>query len=133
MVLAELGRFPLQVHFWQQILRHHHMTIALDNVRLVKLAMYDGFALHQTAVKFVFKDSWQHYLGDFLHGHLGQQQLFHNFDIASVIERAKHQHAFEYFADVQHSSLILYRTMQPESAEYLQSICLLSSVRQIEG
>ncbi len=51
MVLAELGRFPLQVHFWQQILRYHHRTIALDNVRLVKLAMVDGFALHQTAVK----------------------------------------------------------------------------------
>ncbi len=28
-VLAELGRFPLQVHFWQQILRYHHKTIAL--------------------------------------------------------------------------------------------------------
>ncbi len=28
MVLAELGRFPLQVHFWQQILRYHHRTIA---------------------------------------------------------------------------------------------------------
>ena len=83
MVLAELGRFPLQVHFWQQILRYHHRTcctIALDNVRLVKLAMVDGFALHQTAVK----DSWQHYLGDFLHGHLGQQQLFHSFDICAL-------------------------------------------------
>ena len=68
MVLAELGRFPLQ------ILRYHHKTIALDNVRLVKLAMVDGFALNQTAVK----DSWQHYLGGFLHGHLGQQQLFRN-------------------------------------------------------
>ncbi len=120
MVLAELGRFPLQVHFWQQILRYHHRTIALDDVRLVKLTMVDGFALHQTAVK----DSWQHYLGNLLHGHLGQQQLFHNFDIASVIERAKHQHAFEYFADVQHSSLMLYRTMQPEckSAEYLSVV-----------
>ncbi len=80
-VLAELGHFPLQAHFWQQILRYHHRTNAFDNVRLVKLGMVDGFALHQTAVK----DSWQHYLGDFLHGHLGQQQLFHNFDIASVI------------------------------------------------
>ena len=40
--------------------------------------MVDGFALDQTAVN----DSWQHYLG----GHLGQQQLFHKFDIASVIE-----------------------------------------------
>jgi len=120
MVLAELGGFPLQVHFWQQILRYHHRTIALDNVRLVKLAMVDGFALDQTLVK----ASWHHYLDDFLHGHSGQQQLFHNFDIASVIERAKHQHAFEYFADVQHSSLMLYRTMQPEykSAEYLSVV-----------
>ncbi len=45
MVLAELGRFPLQIHFWQHILRYHHRTIALDNVRLIKLAMVDGFAL----------------------------------------------------------------------------------------
>jgi len=100
-------------------------------VRLVKLAMVDGFALHQTAVK----DSWQHYLGVFLHGHLGQQQLFHNFDIASVIERAKHmhQHAFEYFADVQHSSLMLYRTMQPEYkyAEYLSVVKCASNRRLI--
>ena len=63
MHLAELGRIPLQVDFWQQILRYHHTTIALDNVRLVKLAMVDGFAPDQTAVK----DSWQHYLGSFLH------------------------------------------------------------------
>ena len=38
-VLAEFGRFPLQVHFWQQILRYHHRVAALDNSRLVKLAM----------------------------------------------------------------------------------------------
>jgi len=80
MVLAELGRFPLQVHFWQQILRYHHRTSALDNMHLVKLAMVDGFALNQTAVK----DSWQHYLGAFLHGHLEQQQLFHSFDICAL-------------------------------------------------
>jgi len=108
MELAELGRFRLQVHFWQQILRYHHRTIALDNVRLVKLAVVDGFILNQTVVK----DNWQHHLGVFLHGHLGQQQPFHNFDIASVMERAKHQHAFEYFAHIQHSSLMLLRTMQ---------------------
>ena len=39
-VLAEYGRFPLQVHFWQQILRYHHRVVALDNSRLVKLAMH---------------------------------------------------------------------------------------------
>ena len=26
-VLAEFGRFPLQVHFWQQILRYRHKTV----------------------------------------------------------------------------------------------------------
>ena len=41
-VLAEFVRFPLQVHFWQQILRYHHRVVALDNSRLVKLAMVDG-------------------------------------------------------------------------------------------
>ncbi len=48
MVLAELGRFLLQVHFWQHILRYHYKTIASDNVRLVKLATVDGLALNQT-------------------------------------------------------------------------------------
>ena len=48
MVLAELDCFPPQIHFWQQSLRYHHRTIALDIVRLVKLAMIDGFALDQT-------------------------------------------------------------------------------------
>ena len=56
MVLAELGRFPLQIHFWLRSLRYHHRTIALDNARLV---MVDGFAIGQSAVK----GSWQHFLG----------------------------------------------------------------------
>ena len=91
MALTELDRFPLQIHFWQRILRHHHRTIALNNVQLVKLAMVGGFVTDQTAIT----GSWQHYLGTFLHSHLGQQELLHQFDTASIIERAKHQHAFE--------------------------------------
>ena len=86
MVLAELGRLPLQIHFWQRILRYHHRTIALDNVRFVKLAMVDGFVIDQAAVK----GCWQHYLGNFLHSYTGEQQLFHQFDLAFIIERAKH-------------------------------------------
>ncbi len=61
MVLAEMRRFPIQIQFWQQILRYRHRTIVLDDVRLVKLAMIGNFALDQTAVK----NSWQHYLGGF--------------------------------------------------------------------
>ena len=60
----------------------HHRAIAVDNMRLVKLAMVDGssFALDQTAVK----DSWQHYAGEDLHSHLGEQQHSHSFGIASI-------------------------------------------------
>ena len=49
---------------------------------------------------------------------------FSQVDIASVTERAKHQHAFEYFADDHHSSLMLYGTMQLECkpAEYLSVV-----------
>ncbi len=54
-------------------------------MHFVKLAMVGGFALNQTA----FKDSWQHYLGSFLLGHLGQQQL-RIVDVASVIEISMH-------------------------------------------
>ena len=48
-LLAEFGRLPLQIHFWQihfwqQILHYLH-TVASDNSRLVKLAMVDGCAL----------------------------------------------------------------------------------------
>ena len=42
-VLAELGRFPLQTHFLQQILRYHHRTMGLGSTRLVTLAMMEGF------------------------------------------------------------------------------------------
>ena len=75
---------------------------------------------------------WRYRHG-FLHGHLGQQQLFHKFDIASVVERAKHQHAFEYFADDQHSSLMIYRTTQLaieyKPAEYLSVVKCVSNRR----
>ena len=45
MVLAEVDQFPLQIHFWQRILRFHHSTVGLDNVCLAELAMVDGFVI----------------------------------------------------------------------------------------
>lgn len=124
-----LGRFPLQVHVWQQILRCHHSTIALDNIDvcLTKLGTVDGFALDQRAVL----DSWQHFLGGLLHG---QQQLFHTHCICRR-KRAKHQHIFENFAYDQHSSLMLYRTMQAENkpAEYLSVVKCASNKRLISS
>ncbi len=63
-----------------------------------------------------------------MHGE--SQQLLHNFDIVPFIERANHQHAFEYFADVQHTSLMLYRAMQPEykPAQYLSVVKFASKL-----
>jgi len=42
-VLAELRHFALQTHFLQQNLRYHHMTMGLDSMRLVTVAMMEGF------------------------------------------------------------------------------------------
>ena len=128
MVLAEWGRFPLQIHFWLRILRYHRI-IALDNARLVKLAMVDGFAIGQSAVK----GSWQHFLGEFLHSHTGEQQLFYQFDIAFVVERAKHQHAFEYFTTTKYSTSKFYGTLQPvyRYADYLSTIRCVSNRRLV--
>ena len=45
-VLAELGRYPLQICFWQLILKYHQKTFGLDSTRLVPLAMMDGFTFN---------------------------------------------------------------------------------------
>ncbi|KAL3134763.1 hypothetical protein ABBQ32_14214 [Trebouxia sp. C0010 RCD-2024] len=104
-VLAEFGRFPLQIRFWQQVLRCHHILLALDNSRLVKLAMVDDCALGSDQSVTATNKSWQCYVGSFLQQH--SQQLFHNFEIASVIEREKHWVAFKYFHNDNHSTLLL--------------------------
>ena len=88
-VLADFGRFPLQVHFWQQTLRYHHRVVALDNSGLVKLAMVDGCTLSVSeSVTAATNTGWQYYVESFLKQH--SQQLFHSFDIAAVINREKH-------------------------------------------
>ena len=45
MVLAEFGRFPLHIHFWQHMLQYYRRRVALDDTRLVKLAMLSGCTL----------------------------------------------------------------------------------------
>ena len=45
-VLAELGRFPLQIHLLQQVCRYLHRTVGLDNTCLVTLAMMKGFGFY---------------------------------------------------------------------------------------
>ncbi len=80
-VLAELGHFPVQLHFWQQILRYHN--------RAVKLALHDEFYLRQGNVYVVAEltGNWRSAVRRFTdtngQGSLRQQ------DISVNVEREK--------------------------------------------
>ncbi len=59
-VLAELGRFPLCFHWWQQILRYHNRIDDLsDDERLIKCAFVEG--MHDPAHLF-----WSHKVHNWL-------------------------------------------------------------------
>ncbi len=61
-VLAELGRFPLCFHWWQQILRYHNRINDLsDDERLIKCAFVEG--MHDPAHLF-----WSHKIHNWLQG-----------------------------------------------------------------
>ena len=92
---------------------------------LLSLQRLMAFVIDQAALV----GSWQRYLGTFLQSHTGERQLFHLFDIAFTIERAKHQHAFQYFTEKEHSTLPFYGTLQPvrRYADYLSAVKCISS------
>ena len=77
-------------------------------------------SIHQ-AITAKTNKSWHFHLGCFVEHYTGQQQLLRSFDIGLMIEKAKLWVAFKYFQDNSHSSLLLYRTLQPEYeyADYL--------------
>ena len=132
LVLAEFGRFPLQIHFWQQILCYHHRTVALDNTRLVQLALVGGCTLGADQSVTAANKGWQCHVGSFLACH--SQQLLHKFEIASVVERKKHGTMFKYFQDDSHSSLAVFRPLQPEYvyAQYLSEVkCFLLTLTHL--
>ena len=57
--LAEFGRYPLQICFWQQILRHHDRAVRLPDSRLVKLALVDVAHLRDGHVVDQQKQGWR--------------------------------------------------------------------------
>ncbi|KAL3134403.1 hypothetical protein ABBQ38_006465 [Trebouxia sp. C0009 RCD-2024] len=95
-VLAAVGRLPLQIHFWRQILKYHHRTLGLDDTRLVTLAMLEGFAFSSQAV--VAEDGswpeWREHVMLFLMNQ--QRYVFGKFDIATVVDKVK-QDYYEQF------------------------------------
>ena len=119
-VLAELGRFPLQFHFWQQILRFHHRALALGRSRLVKLAFLEGVPLGPDA-KFLFHDKtcWQSQLDKCLRDHLLRSEhigqfIFKKFDEDHVIAQAQLHYIERVQMDHEHPSLKLYVPLHEE-------------------
>ena len=136
-VLAELGRFPLQFHFWQQILRFHHRALALGKSRLVKLAFLEGATLAPDH-EFLFRNKkcWQAELDKCLRDHLLRsehtgQVIFQKFDVAHVIAQGKLHYIDRVRMDHEHPSLKLYVTLHDEYsyAAYLSAMKCWSNRR----
>ena len=52
-MLAELGRLPLQISFWQQILHYHNQVRALPNSWLDTVALIDDFGDDVVATAYI--------------------------------------------------------------------------------
>ena len=65
-VLAELGRYPLQILFGQQILKYHQKTFGLDDTWLVSLAVMDGLTFSPGSVGVDKGAVWHEQLSSFL-------------------------------------------------------------------
>ncbi len=128
-VLAELGRYPLQVRFWQQIMKYHQRTLGLDGTRLVTLAMLDGFGYSDGKVWVDKGAEWQEQLNCFLMEH--NLSVFHKLDVEAVIDKVKQQHVEHYSSNTTSSMLSMYRSLQPDYkyAEYLSSVRCFSNRR----
>ena len=49
-VLVEVGRYPLQMHIWQPIIKYHRRTLGLDGTPLVSLAIMDDFSFNDAII-----------------------------------------------------------------------------------
>ena len=70
---------------------------------------------------------WHEQLNSFLIKH--NLSVFHKLHVEAIIDRAKLQHVEQFSSNSTSSSIIVYRTLQPE----YRYTCLLSDVFQIEG
>ena len=133
MVLAEFGRYPLQTHFWQQVLRFHNRAVKMPNSRLVKLALVDGAQMQNDHVVDLQQKCWRSNVSTFLATQPRHPCLFGNLDVADIVHHQKEATQSALYDNGQLSSLALYKTLQPEYeyAQYLSSVICFSSRRLI--
>lgn len=127
-VLAEFGRYPLQFHYWQQILRFHNRALRMpsEKPRLVQLALVEGAVLQDEGQgsEASAARNWRHSLDAFLSTQPGQPRSFTNLDVSTIVNGLKEGCQSALYADDEHSSLALYKNLQPEYkyAQYLSSV-----------
>ncbi len=106
-VLAELGRFPLCFHWWQQILRYHNRINNLsDDERLIKCAFVEG--THDPAHLF-----WSHKVHSWLQGQSVGLSIENDLDVSTVIGNTKNHYA-QTWHQSSLSSVVRYQPLQPE-------------------
>ena len=88
-VLAEFGRYPLQIHFWQQVLRYHNRALKLDGSRPVKIACSEGAVFVDGPVLELRAQGWRPNFTALLTTQLGDPSVFQSLDVTAIIERQK--------------------------------------------
>ena len=120
-VLAELGRYPLQIHFWQQILKYHQRRFGLDDTRLVSLAMMDGLTFSAGTAGVDKGAEWHEQLNPFLMKH--NLSVFHQLHVEAIIDRAKLQHVEQFSSNSTSSSIIQPWSCVPYSIKPIYLFC----------
>lgn len=123
-MLAEFGRYPLQIRFWQQILRYHNRAVRLPDSRLVKLALVDGAQLQDGNVIDQQKQGWRASVSAFLSEQPSHPRVFQYLDVSAIMDGLREAHQSTFYTRDDLSSLVLYRSLQPDYcyANYLSSV-----------
>ena len=123
-VLAEFGRYPLQIHFWQQVLRYHNRVLKLNNSRLVKIAFSEGAVVVDGHVLELRAQGWRSNFTALLTTQPGDPYVFQSLDVTDIRERQKEAYLSAFINNEALSTLVLYRSLQPEYryAHYLSVV-----------
>ena len=104
-VLAELGRFPLQLHWWQQVLCFHNRAHTMSDTCLVRSAFLEGI---DSSCVF-----WTHKVRHWLQHQDTCLNVQLNSDVSSIIKNSKAN-----YVSANHSSsltrVVRYRALQPQ-------------------
>ena len=123
--LAEFGRFPLQIHFWQQVLRYHNRATNLPPTRLVSLALIDGLVEANDEWFDTYESgTWRSELDTFLQVQPGKPESLQTVEVASIVKFQQQLFNLSYRVNTGYSSLALYRTIQLDHqyAKYLSAV-----------